>query len=801
MSLEILSLIDSILANTLTVSGTVSAGGSIYGNEFHGDGSNLTNIQNIFDQPLNTTNSVVFSSLSALDVSASNFYGDGSQLFNLPNIFNQSLNTTDNTTFNSLSARDVSAINFYGDGSHLTNLPNIFNQYLNTADDTTFNSLSATNVSAVNFYGDGSQLTNVRATGGSAVDDTKLPLSGGVLSGNLSGTSAYFNSLSAHYLSGDGTSITNVLHSISQDVNPTLSGNLITNNNNIVGGVDNTNQLQLSSGAVLQSLKDGIVQIQTGTSNAVEKTWTFSNSGITLPYNSVITDTVKTLELVPPNAFSVDQRLVIGLTLSTLLSSDGPLVHGQPLHIALIDLSYPPTFAQGQPTVNFNVSISANNGGNLDVSTFPGAFSEWVDDRSILTFSIPNDSNIVALQLDTTTYIPGAGYLYIFVDDNDVYTNTEDSHIHLMTGQASSIDLFLGNDEQYVKIGHNGTVVIGTHNNTQLWVFDVSGNLTLPNNILGNNATFASVSGATLSGVHYGDGSNLTGLNSAVTDKVPLSASSYVIALPGDNLLEKYTYAKRLTPNGSILSAQNRATLLIYPGTYSLGNVSLILDTDYVDVIGSTSNADSIVIKSNVTNSSAIVHEANDVVIKNISVTTTGANGYAYQASGVNSNLSRCENVKFIAGPNNIATNINRVYNGTYKDCVATGMLNFFTALGVFINCSGGRLSFGGNVSEAPGTFINCTAEDGSFGGYYGAASGIFTECVGTSSNFGGGYGAASGTFNRCIGGSSSFGANGIASGSFIDCILTGGVYPSLTHPGYMHNCLDATGDVNNGIS
>ena len=67
-------------------------------------------------------------------------------------------------------------------------------------------------------YGDGSSLTGIIAAGGIATDSTKLPLTGGTLTGSLTGTTATFiNSVSALALSGthfgDGSKLTGVIAS------------------------------------------------------------------------------------------------------------------------------------------------------------------------------------------------------------------------------------------------------------------------------------------------------------------------------------------------------------------------------------------------------------------------------------------------------------------------------------------------------------------------------------------------------------------------------------------------------------
>jgi hypothetical protein len=86
----------------LTVHSTISA--LALSGTHYGDGSNLTGV--IHTQYVLPTNTV-FSSVSALALSGTH-YGDGSHLINLPtsNPFDQSLNTTNNVRFSSLSLTD-----------------------------------------------------------------------------------------------------------------------------------------------------------------------------------------------------------------------------------------------------------------------------------------------------------------------------------------------------------------------------------------------------------------------------------------------------------------------------------------------------------------------------------------------------------------------------------------------------------------------------------------------------------------------------------------------------------------------
>jgi len=86
-------------------------------------------------------------------------------------------------------------------------------------------------LTATAFYGDGSHLTGITG-GGGGTDSSKLPLSGGTLTGGLTGTNAYFNNLSAVTFYGDGSRLTGITGSGGTDSSKlplsggTLSGSL-----------------------------------------------------------------------------------------------------------------------------------------------------------------------------------------------------------------------------------------------------------------------------------------------------------------------------------------------------------------------------------------------------------------------------------------------------------------------------------------------------------------------------------------------------------------------------------------------
>lgn len=328
-----------------------------------------------------------------------------------------------------------------------------------------------------------------------------------------------------------------------------------------------------------------------------------------------------------------------------------------------------------------------------------------------------------------------------------------------------------------------------------------------------------------------GDGGDLTGiLISGVTgvfqhleaDNIVYNeTTSSVLVQPGDDILAKYAAAKLLTPNGSALSATNRASLIIFPGSYTL-SANLEIDEEFVDVIGlgAQSQKPAVFITGNTFRVSV-----NNVQLRGISVGTQAF--LIYQASQgqffencTGGNYSFTDNdgdahgtfVNCVGGNDSFGGRKldYAIIAGTFTNCMA-GTYSFggslFTTCAIaskFTNCTAGNYSFAGNEGGAGGTFTNCTGGVGSFAGYEGSAYGIFTNCAGGEYSFGGYYGTANGTFKDCTGGEYSFGGyDGAANGVFIGCALTIGTFQTLTAPAAgtarMLNCIDGNGNIING--
>jgi hypothetical protein len=319
-----------------------------------------------------------------------------------------------------------------------------------------------------------------------------------------------------------------------------------------------------------------------------------------------------------------------------------------------------------------------------------------------------------------------------------------------------------------------------------------------------------------------------------------LDTDATIVANTDDDLAAKYAEAKALTPNGSALSATNRATLVIMPGTYAL-SATLTCDANFVDVIGLGAGEKSPKVlltggtfDPNLGALTAIKVTAHSVLVQGIEEVNnfqvvgqsniTGVTGTASnnRITIAGHGLAEGDVVRFTAltGGTGLSNNVRYLVSSVEADyfllsktfttditdgtlvvdnntrqvlenCVG-GSLSFggsvgynLTASGTFINCVGGNYAFAGE-GTASGTFTNCTGGDNSFG-YINTASGTFTNCVGGNDAFAG-QATASGTFTNCVGRDRAFGGQATASGTFTDC--TGGSDCfGLTASGTFINC------------
>jgi hypothetical protein len=122
-----------------------------------------------------------------------------------------------------------------------------------------------------------------------------------------------------------------------------------------------------------------------------------------------------------------------------------------------------------------NVQIRAEDGGSTSTWTFDPDGNVTLPQGSVISEVPANSSQGILLTPKVQSGENPDMAVKIYPTFND------DDHVHITAGNPSTVDLFLGDDDQYVKIEKNaGNIVIGTNNNTHNWTFDTTGNLTFP---------------------------------------------------------------------------------------------------------------------------------------------------------------------------------------------------------------------------------------------------------------------------------------------------------------------------------
>jgi hypothetical protein len=222
--------------------------------------------------------------------------------------------------------------------------------------------------------------------------------------------------------------------------------------------------------------------------------WKFSSTDSTLefPKGSIISETENTINIKPPTALPGQSLVIRPTSGNMLLSASGNIVAGETLTITLTSSQLT---AAGQES--FLYTITGSTAEQLGLAGLNGQFaqSNWIDDggnigHNEINIPIPALSDATTLTLtitDTDPFNNLAAYIFtnnpITVTGDGIISN-EASHVHLVAGDPTTVDLYLGDDEQYVKIEKDGgNIVVGTSLNTKNWTFDTDGKLTVPNRI------------------------------------------------------------------------------------------------------------------------------------------------------------------------------------------------------------------------------------------------------------------------------------------------------------------------------
>jgi hypothetical protein len=244
-------------------------------------------------------------------------------------------------------------------------------------------------------------------------------------------------------------------------------------------------------------------------------------------------------------------------------------------------------------------------------------------------------------------------------------------------------------------------------------------------------------------------------------------------AANGAALDAAYAAAKTKTPHGNALASDNRYTVILLPGLYQLAS-PLVLDADYIDIRGFTSDRTGVISFSG----SYLKIAATDVVISDVNF----QGQCLFGADGLGIKVYRCY---FNSG--SFDTIDGAAVSQYFEDCTAnpdgSGAFSSSSnpvASGTFIRCRGGQLAFGSLVvpsssslvATCSGTFIDCEAGSYSFGSVVASGSSISVLAPVLSGTFSGckapkSFGCVRGTGSGC-----SVSGTGTFSGTFKNCVV-----------------------------
>ena len=259
----------------------------------------------------------------------------------------------------------------------------------------------------------------------------------------------------------------------------------------------------------------------------------------------------------------------------------------------------------------------------------------------------------------------------------------------------------------------------------------------------------------------------------------------------GYELLAAYAAAKRARPYRQALSATNRLSLLLLPGTYALSSRTLVMDANFIDIVGISPNTgqqaaanwpfdtgDTVISSIGATATISLTAGSTmNLRLQNLCIITSNASAVAIKLTNTLNAPMIWRNLLIVntSSSSNAALSTGMTWAGYFEDvrCWNDSTWDYFSGVcsGYWLRCKTGGYSFGATAS---GTFIDCEADGVSFGNT--TASGVFIRCRYVNV-----HGVSGGMF----------GAGNTASGKFIDCISIDidGSFGGITASGFFKNC------------
>jgi hypothetical protein len=284
--------------------------------------------------------------------------------------------------------------------------------------------------------------------------------------------------------------------------------------------------------------------------------------------------------------------------------------------------------------------------------------------------------------------------------------------------------------------------------------------------------------------------SGTSGINGTSGTSPAMSGESFTIVevsnsktTNGTNLLAAYAAAKLKTPYGNALAQSNRYTIILPPGIYDVGSTALSLDTNFIDIVGSTTDLGNHQITGTI--GSFVSVAANNLELRNLYI-LNNSTGYGFNGGGNRPGLL-LDNMFFGYGA--LAASWQAIVEGEFS-----GVASRLNA-GQYYSATGGSstapIGNAGNISgtisniisnsgvgdgRITGFAFNCRGGDISFGGrgFYGNSTGFMMNCRGGGGAFANSPG---GTYINCHGGDGAWAGqqSTILTGTYINCHSSAG--------------------------
>jgi len=268
------------------------------------------------------------------------------------------------------------------------------------------------------------------------------------------------------------------------------NGNVWINDTDSTGGGASTGNITFSDTTMASTNGNVKIGFSPSASPAVE--FTFVTTGnLALPKGTILSETANSTTITPPNALA-GQGLVVRLTGAQGIASDHPggFTDGDTITV-YVTPDYNVTPVTGTVDYTFTGCTSVELGRALT-----GTLTFTSEPSKEITWTIPVSSTITTF---TITLSNASGFDISLISPLTLTStgSSEDHHIHLIAGDPSITDIYLGDDDQYVKIEKNGgNVLIGTDTNSKRWIFDTNGDLTVPGTVTSDDRLTLNSGGA-----------------------------------------------------------------------------------------------------------------------------------------------------------------------------------------------------------------------------------------------------------------------------------------------------------------